>query len=137
MNYEDNVGTDWSDIDLDNALVRAFALGMAAATHAPDGELDRLRSVATSRYERELIETAYREGHGFERRAGNLDDGTSTLPPYVAEHELDITTKRGRQRRRSTTDAAPPVLRLTPVHRRSLPPAMKQGPPSLLYRSGD
>jgi len=62
--YERTFGTDWDELDHEEALHRAFAIGVAESLgqDPPDGELDRLRGQADGRYARSLLELAYDEG---------------------------------------------------------------------------
>ncbi|EJN60306.1 hypothetical protein [Halogranum rubrum] len=61
--YVSDLGTDWTVLARDEALHRAFALGVAAACghHHPD-EYNRVVAAVDSAYERSMVELAYSEG---------------------------------------------------------------------------
>ncbi|MFC7097360.1 hypothetical protein [Halobaculum marinum] len=61
--YEDRLGTDWTDISDDEAIRRAYALGVAAAFgYENREEFDRLRQALDTSYDRSIIDLAYQEG---------------------------------------------------------------------------
>lgn len=61
--YESEFDTEWTDLDKEEALERAFALGVARSLGNPDHEAyERVRNAADTTYERSLIELAYEEG---------------------------------------------------------------------------
>jgi hypothetical protein len=61
--YESEFDTEWTDLDKEEALERAFALGVARSLGTPDHEAyERVRNDADTTYERSLIELAYEEG---------------------------------------------------------------------------
>ena len=63
MNYEAEFGTDWERLDRDEALRRAYALGVAA--HLGEDlseEYERVQDAADTAYDRELLDLAYEEG---------------------------------------------------------------------------
>lgn len=77
MNYEGEFGTDWSELDRDEALRRAYALGVAAHVgDAREEEFERVRNSADTAYDRELIALAYEEGQNraAAARAEGIDD---------------------------------------------------------------
>lgn len=61
--YERAYGTGWETLDQDEALERAYALGVAAALgeYHPD-ELDAIRSEMGSAYDESMVELAFEEG---------------------------------------------------------------------------
>jgi len=60
--YEEKLGTDWGDISGDEAIRRAYALGVAASFgYENDEEFDRLNALDSS-YDRSIIDLAHREG---------------------------------------------------------------------------
>lgn len=139
MNYEQRFGIDWIELDQEQALIRAFALGVAESyDNEPDGELDRVREEAESRYYRHLIETAYREGQGFgaEYRAadGDIDRG---LPEFLQEIGFEVedivNTGKPLNDRHGVPSAleSNPVQQGAPLHRQDI------GLPKLLYRFKD
>ncbi len=88
--YERRFGTDWTDVDGEDALERAYALGVAAALgeHHP-AELDRLREAMHSGYGRGVIELAYDEG---KTAAATAEADTESAPTSVWEEVLDDPT---------------------------------------------
>lgn len=61
--YVSDLGTDWTTLDRDEALHRAFALGVATACgHPHPDEYDRVLAAVESAYERSMVELAYSEG---------------------------------------------------------------------------
>jgi hypothetical protein len=61
--YESEFDTDWTDLDKEGALERAFALGVARSLGEPNREeYERVREAAATTYERSLIELSYEEG---------------------------------------------------------------------------
>ncbi|MFB6122846.1 MAG: hypothetical protein ABEJ78_05245 [Haloferacaceae archaeon] len=61
--YDSEYGTDWTDIDRESILERAFALGVASVIDAPnETEYQRLLEAADTTYERSLVELAHNEG---------------------------------------------------------------------------
>ena len=61
--YEERLGTDWTDISDDEAIRRAYALGVAAAFgYENREEFDRLREALDTSYDRSIIDLAYQEG---------------------------------------------------------------------------
>ncbi|MFC4356849.1 hypothetical protein ACFO0N_02670 [Halobium salinum] len=68
--YEDAFGTDWTGLEREDALTRAFALGVAAACGDEDeAELDRLVSAVDTAYDRSMVELAFHEGR---QKGGSL-----------------------------------------------------------------
>ena len=61
--YETQYGTDWERLDPDEAVERAYALGVAATMgeYHPD-ELDALRGEMNSSYNTSMVELAFQEG---------------------------------------------------------------------------
>ncbi|WP_277554473.1 hypothetical protein [Halobaculum limi] len=61
--YEERLGTDWEDISGEEAISRAYALGVAASFgYENREEFTRLRDSIDSSYDRSIIELAYQEG---------------------------------------------------------------------------
>lgn len=61
--YEDSYGTDWTSLEKDEAIDRAYALGVAASLgqfHA--AELEAIRDEVDSAYDRSVVELAFDEG---------------------------------------------------------------------------
>lgn len=61
--YERSFGTDWSTLDRESAIERAFALGVAKACGEsfPD-EYARVRQALPGSYDQSIVELAYEEG---------------------------------------------------------------------------
>lgn len=61
--YEQQYGTDWEELDPDEAVDRAYALGVAATMgeYHPD-ELDAIREEMNSSYNTSMVELAFQEG---------------------------------------------------------------------------
>jgi hypothetical protein len=61
--YESEFDTGWTDLDKEDALERAFALGVARSLGQPNREeYERVLAAAATTYERSLIELSYEEG---------------------------------------------------------------------------
>lgn len=134
MSYEEVFGLEWSEIDFDDALVRAFALGMVSIERElPDGELDRLNEVATSRYEQELLDTAFQEGRRFQEGSAT-GRSAADLPSFVDRSDLEplVRVVDGGD---DLAAGLPSALSATPVDREhSLPTSLRPSLPRLLYR---
>jgi len=61
--YEQGYGTEWEALDVDAAVDRAYALGVAASMgeYHPD-ELEAIRNEVGSAYERSVVDLAFEEG---------------------------------------------------------------------------
>lgn len=61
--YEQQYGTDWEQLDPNEAVARAYALGVAATVgeYHPD-ELDAIREEMDSSYNTSMVELAFQEG---------------------------------------------------------------------------
>jgi hypothetical protein len=80
--YEQTYGTDWGTLTVDQAMTRAYALGVAASLgeYHPD-ELEAIRNEMGSAYERSVVDLAFEEGEkrgpgtrrGEQRRGANLE----------------------------------------------------------------
>lgn len=82
--YEETFGTDWDGLSRDEAIRRAFALGVAASLSRPDPEeYDRLVAEPDSSYDQSLVELAYSRGRNRAKRergdADSADEVWSTL----------------------------------------------------------
>lgn len=114
--YENRLGTDWTSLDHEEVLERAFALGVDAALGSVDREeYERLEAEAAGydAYDRSLVELAYREGRTKaldRRRAG---DSTASVWRELVEDEFDLA---------DVTPSDPPG-------------PTTQGPPKLIGRS--
>ncbi|MFB6300159.1 MAG: hypothetical protein ABEH65_07865 [Halobacteriales archaeon] len=90
--YKETFGTEWHDLDREELVDRAFALGVAASLGEsyPD-ELDRLLGETTGSYEESLIELAYEEGRTKARkhqRTENVDEPEAVWESLIDAGEL-------------------------------------------------
>ena len=116
--YEEAYGTDWDQLDREEILRRAYALGVAETLdRAPAGELDRLKDQFSGRYDQTIVELAYDEGRTRGREPG----------PGESDDEVWEEAMTG-----ETTAATPGP---TPSRPTDLPENID--PPSLLRRSED
>ncbi|MFB6183939.1 MAG: hypothetical protein ABEI96_05235 [Haloarculaceae archaeon] len=84
-NYERVYGTDWDELDGDEAVERAYALGVAESMGEYDREeLQRLAAEVDSAYRRSLVELAFEEG----RKEAKEFDRSSDAPSETAWHSL-------------------------------------------------
>jgi hypothetical protein len=61
--YEQTYGTDWDSLDRDEAMSRAFAIGVAASLgHDYAEEYDRIVQSMDTSYNRSIVELAFEEG---------------------------------------------------------------------------
>jgi hypothetical protein len=61
--YERAYGTDWDTLEQNQAVTRAYALGVAAALDEYHREeLDAIRAEVQTAYDRSLVELAFEEG---------------------------------------------------------------------------
>lgn len=92
--YEDALGTDWESIDREEALHRAYALGVADVLGgAPEGELERIREALSGRYDRSMVDLAYEEGVA-EAEGRRPAEGESTAWADLVEDEETTVTER-------------------------------------------
>lgn len=85
--YESEFDTEWTDLDKEGALERAFALGVAQSLGNPNHEeYERVLGAADTTYERSLIELAYEEGRS--KAAGRSEaESTTVWEELVVEAE--------------------------------------------------
>lgn len=108
--YDDEYGTDWGEIDTDEAIERAYALGVAETlgeTH--DDELKRLVDAVNSAHDRSLVRLAYDKGRSRGMSAQpETEDDQSVWSDLVNEEE---------RRRVTVSDPRelPPSLRSLPL----------------------
>lgn len=61
--YEQSYGTDWDALSVDEAVTRAYALGVAASLgEYRTDELETIRGETESAYERSVVDLAFEEG---------------------------------------------------------------------------
>jgi hypothetical protein len=83
--YERAYGTDWDTLDKDEAIDRAYALGVAASLgeYHPE-ELERVRTEMDTSYNKSVVDLAFDEGKN-EARELDADAVKSTADPVWAE----------------------------------------------------
>lgn len=75
--YEDSYGTEWDTLNRDEAMGRAFALGVAASLgHRHPDEYDRIISEMDTAYNRSIVELAYEEGKNKAKKKKYSDGGS-------------------------------------------------------------
>jgi len=75
--YERVYGTDWDSLDRDEAVDRAYALGVAASLdeHRPE-ELEAVRAEVDTSYDKSVVDLAFEEGRSEAREFDvPADDG--------------------------------------------------------------
>jgi hypothetical protein len=61
--YEQSYSTDWDALSVDEAVTRAYALGVAASLDEYEtDELEAIRGETESAYERSVVDLAFEEG---------------------------------------------------------------------------
>lgn len=96
--YEQRFDTDWDTLDRDEAMERAFALGVAASLGRPNPEeYDRVAAEIDSSYDRSLVELAYSRGRnrGQRERSGadSPEDVWSTLVESDEVIDADVSER--------------------------------------------
>ena len=83
-NYERAYGTDWDTLDKDDAIDRAYALGVAASLgeYHPD-ELDRIRREVDTSYHKSVVDLAFDEGKNEARELDVEPDGRDGDPVWA------------------------------------------------------
>jgi hypothetical protein len=82
--YDRTFGTEWDELSREEAVRRAFALGVAEGMgNRRSAELDRVREAFPSAYDRTLVELAYDEG-----RTKALDAADDADDPEEVWHAL-------------------------------------------------
>lgn len=91
--YEHSYGTDWDTLDVDAAVDRAYALGVAASMgeYLPD-ELESIRDEVGSVYERSVVDLAFEEGknEGNEIDVDDMSEGADAWDALVDEESVTI-----------------------------------------------
>ena len=106
--YDDTFGTDWNQLGRDEAIRRAFALGVAASLSRPDpDEYDRLVAEPDSSYDRSLVELAYSRGRNRARR--ERPDADSVEQVWSALVETADVTEVAEPRRGPGPASEPPA----------------------------
>lgn len=96
--YEDTFGTDWTSLTRDEAIRRAFALGVAASLSRPHPEeYDRLVAEPGSSYDRSLVELAYSRGENRgKRERGDADSAEEVWSTLVETEDHTEAVDSGR-----------------------------------------
>lgn len=90
--YEDRFDTDWDALDRNEAVKRAFALGVAASLGERDEEeFEAIRAEMRSNYDESIVELAYKEGSqkGTNRQQEADDAADEEIWEWVISEELD------------------------------------------------
>ncbi|MFB6298023.1 MAG: hypothetical protein ABEH56_05850 [Salinirussus sp.] len=80
--YERTYGTDWDGLDREEAIERAYALGVAATLgeeHAE--ELAAVRATVDTAYDRSVVDLAHQEGKNDSEAVGE-DGGDGDADPW-------------------------------------------------------
>lgn len=111
--YDRTYGKDWEALDKDEAVERAFALGVAAKLDEPDTEeYQRILEVSGTSYDRSLIELAYNEGQRkAQGKRTNFEDRENVWDTLVESDEVEKTTVDKEDIPRQVRDAPPGALR--------------------------
>ena len=119
--YDRTFGTEWDDISREEAVERAFALGVADGVGSKrPAELDRVLEAFPSAYDQSLIELAYDEGRTKALDAAiEADDAGDVWDELVEE---------------TGAPRSPPVPAALPgaITELTLTKRPKEGPPSSL-----
>jgi hypothetical protein len=92
--YESEFDTDWTNLDKEGALERAFALGVARSLGEPNREeYERIREAATTTYERSLIELSYEEGR--QKASGRTAEESSAVWEDLVVETADLDVSEG------------------------------------------
>jgi hypothetical protein len=115
--YEDRFDTDWDALGRDEAMERAFALGVAAALgERNEDEFEAIHDTMGSNYDASIVELAYKEGKNkATKRNRRVDNDAADVFEFVVNEELEDAEQPDRD-----TDAdGGPASRAT-----DLPPAV-------------
>ena len=89
--YEDRFDTDWDTLDRDEAMERAFALGVAAALgERNQDEFEAIHDTMGSNYDASIVELAYQEGKNeATQHRRQVDDDDQDVFEFVVNEELE------------------------------------------------
>lgn len=96
--YEQTYGTDWETLDRDEAMGRAFALGVAASLgHRHPDEYDRIIAEMDTAYNRSIVELAYEEGKNKAKKEkhGGTTDETAVWSELVEGEKVTVDEDDG------------------------------------------
>jgi hypothetical protein len=86
--YEHTHGTDWEALGVDEAVDRAYALGVAASLGEfhPE-ELEAIREEMESSYDRSVVDLAFEEGKNEGKQVDTPEDGDKQVWNELVEEE--------------------------------------------------
>ncbi|MDB2243140.1 hypothetical protein, partial [Halorubrum ezzemoulense] len=114
-------GTEWDDLSREEAVERAFALGVAAGVDNPrTEELDRVLETFSGSYDRSIVELAYDEG-----RTKALEAKAARDDPEDEAVCSSLVDGAGAQRESPVPAALPGAIREL-----TLTDGPREGPPS-------
>jgi hypothetical protein len=89
--YEDRFDTDWDTLDREEAMERAFALGVAAALgERNEDEFEAIHDTMGSNYDASIVELAYQEGKNeATQHRRQVDDDDQDVFEFVVNEELE------------------------------------------------
>lgn len=90
--YERAYGTDWESLDKDEAIERAYALGVATTLdeYHPD-ELEAIRAEMDTSYNKSVVDLAFDEGKNEAREIDpDADDGGSVWAELVEGETVTV-----------------------------------------------
>lgn len=103
--YEDDFGTEWDSLSIDEASRRAYALGVSESLGEPHPvELDRIKREIPRSYERSIVELAYDEGRNRARHLKRDTEDDEAVWTALVEAE-PITTGFGDPRETGVPNA--------------------------------
>ncbi len=87
--YERVFGTDWDELTDDEAVERAYALGVAAALdeYHPE-ELEAIREAVDTQYKRSIVDLAFDEGRNEGREIQESDSKTNSAWKELIDEEF-------------------------------------------------
>ncbi|MFB6189599.1 MAG: hypothetical protein ABEI57_06920 [Halapricum sp.] len=87
--YEETYDTDWDSLDRDEAMGRAFAIGVAASLgHDYAEEYERIVADMDTSYNRSIVELAFEEGKNKgKKKRYETDDGEDAVWSELVEGE--------------------------------------------------
>lgn len=91
--YERAYGTDWDTLDKDEAIDRAYALGVAASLgeYHPE-ELEAIRAEMDTAYDKSVVDLAFDEGKNEAREVDPDDGGGETAAVWSELVEGETVT---------------------------------------------
>ncbi|ELZ55222.1 MULTISPECIES: hypothetical protein [Halorubrum] len=121
--YDRTFGTEWDELSREEAVERAFALGVAAGVdEARPDELDRVLEAFPGSYDRSIVELAYDEG-----RTKALEAKAEGDDPDDEEVWSSLVDDLGAPRESPVPAALPGAIRELTLTERP-----REGPPSSL-----